>query len=557
MVKPQKSVQSSASTPEAKAADNRPTRPAESLDSFKARINGNHAKDEMQEPKRAKAEPQAARPPQAPLQNYTVTPAASVSRKTLDMITVPQRDINASALKFALQASDIIWISAIILVTIWNGYVGLNGRGILAPVAAGLLGTAIFTATLLMSGAHRFHPAENYTAHQKKVFFAAFASLGVWLSTALILKPDTFMPDALAWAGVLATAGLFILHSLYYLHIRRLHQSGALAPRIVMLGATESARRLIEANARSRELNILAIFDDRLSRAPADIHGVPVVGKIQDLMAWDELPYIDRIVVTLPSMAEARKQVFVEQVRLLPNRIAFVVDEFETLDHVNQRLSQIANVSMHDLTGKPKSGRHTAVKRLVDVIISACALTFGAPVLALIALMIRLDSPGPVLFKQKRHGFNNRVFEVYKFRSLRVEHEDKHAAQQVTAGDSRVTKVGRFIRKTSLDELPQLLNVLKGEMSLVGPRPHAIGMRTGNVESYKLVEEYAHRHKVKPGMTGWAQINGSRGPLHDAAGVARRVQLDVEYIERASVGFDFMIMFKTIPCLLGDSENIR
>ena len=358
-------------------------------------------------------------------------------------------------------------------------------------------------------------------------------------------------------AGLTATLTLFLLHTLYYLQIRRLHDSHALTPNIVMLGATESARRMVEQNAKDRQLNIVAIFDDRLSRAPHNIYGVPVVGKIEDLLAWKELPYIDRIVVTLPGLAESRKKALIEKIRLLPNKIAFVVDEFETLDHVRQRLSQIAEVSLQNVSGKEKSGRHVALKRLLDITVSATVLTLGAPVLALIALLIKMDSPGPVLFTQERHGFNNRVFNIYKFRSLRVEVEDKKAAQQVQAGDSRVTKIGRFIRKTSLDELPQLINVLKGDMSLVGPRPHAVGMRTGDVESYKLVEEYAHRHMVKPGMTGWAQINGSRGPLHDAASVARRVQLDTEYIERASIWFDIIIMAKTVPCLLGDSENIR
>ena len=177
--------------------------------------------------------------------------------------------------------------------------------------------------------------------------------------------------------------------------------------------------------------------------------------------------------------------------------------------------------------------------------------------LALIALAVKLESPGPALFSQERYGFNNRIFKVYKFRSLKIEDQDDKAAKQVIAGDSRITRVGRFIRKTSLDELPQLMNVIKGDMSLVGPRPHAVGMRTGDIESYKLVEEYAHRLKVKPGITGWAQINGSRGPLHHAEEVTRRVKLDVEYIERRSILFDLMIMIKTIPCLFGDRENIR
>lgn len=519
------------------------------------------AKKQVQAKANAKAEKsgKAAPPPSLDkiMPQVVPTQQAEPVRKTVEDVIIPQRQVNGPALKAALQVSDIIWIAAIIMLTVWNAYIGTNNRAVLAPVAAGLFGTVIFAVTLLASGAHRFHAAESYSAHSKKVFFASFAAMGVWLSAALILKPTTFSPNSLAMAGLFATGGLFILHSLYYMHIRSLHETRALAPTIVMLGATDSARRFIEANAKSRDLNILAIFDDRLSRAPVNIHGVPVIGKVEDLLGWDQLPYIDRIVVTLPSMAQARKKTFIEQVRKLPNRIAFLVDEFENFDHVNQRLSQIANISMQDFTGKPKSGRQAAMKRFVDISISAAVLVLIAPILALVALAIKLDSPGPVLFKQKRHGFNNREFEVYKFRSLRVEAEDKQAAQQVLKGDNRVTGVGRFIRKTSIDEFPQLINVLKGDMSLVGPRPHAIGMRTGDVESYKLVEEYAHRHKVKPGMTGWAQINGSRGPLHDAEAVMRRVQLDVEYIERASVLFDLMIMVKTIPCLLGDSENIR
>jgi exopolysaccharide biosynthesis polyprenyl glycosylphosphotransferase len=304
-------------------------------------------------------------------------------------------------------------------------------------------------------------------------------------------------------------------------------------------------------------LNILAIFDDRRARAPHNIHGVPVIGTVEDLLSWDALPYINRIVVTLPAMANKRKQDFVDRVRLLPNRIAFVVDEFETLNHVQQRVSEIAEISLNDVTGNPKSGHHTALKRLMDIGISATALVLGAPILGAIALIIRLDSPGPALFKQPRHGFNNRVFNVYKFRSMRNDKADLKAEQQTVVGDARVTKIGRFIRKTSLDELPQLINVLKGEMSLVGPRPHAVGMKTQGKESIELVSEYAHRHKVKPGMTGWAQINGSRGPLHEGSDVEERVRLDVEYIERANVMWDVYIMLKTLPVLLGDRTNAR
>jgi lipopolysaccharide/colanic/teichoic acid biosynthesis glycosyltransferase len=146
---------------------------------------------------------------------------------------------------------------------------------------------------------------------------------------------------------------------------------------------------------------------------------------------------------------------------------------------------------------------------------------------------------------------------VWKFRSMRHEAADATASRQVSAGDDRVTRVGRFIRATSLDELPQLFNVMTGEMSLVGPRPHAIGMKTGETESARLVAEYAHRHRIKPGMTGWAAVKGSRGPLHDATDVRRRVQLDLDYVERQSLWLDLRILLVTLPVLLGDRAAVR
>ena len=446
-------------------------------------------------------------------------------RLTTADIDVPRRQFNMNALRFGLRSLDVLLVCAIIALGIWNGYVGVNDRGVMAPVAASLLGSVVFIAALFISNAYRFNAATTWSQHLKTVMIASFAALGVWLTIALIVRPETFLPDALAKAGLGAIALLAILHSFYHLHIRRLHTRSALSPTIVMLGATESARRLIEENAKTKELNILGIFDDRVTRAPHNIHGVPVVGTLDDLLEWEALPYVNRIVVTLPAMASKRKQDFVERVRLLPNRIAFVVDEFETLNHVQQRLSEIAEISLRDVTGNPKSGRHTALKRLMDIGISATALVLGSPILVAIGVIIRLDSPGPALFKQPRHGFNNRVFNVYKFRSMRNDKADLKAEQQTVVGDDRVTKIGKFIRKTSLDELPQLINVLKGEMSLVGPRPHAVGMKTQGKESIELVSEYAHRHKVKPGMTGWAQINGSRGPLHDGSDVLSLIHI--------------------------------
>ena len=481
------------------------------------------------------------------------------ARLSVNDVQVPRKLINVKALRFCLRTVDVIAVILLIGLTIgfYSGYVGTNGKAIIAPVAASILGAFLFLVCLFGLKAHEFAARETYKGHMLTIIQASLIALGLWLTIALILKPVTFKPNILAASGLWAGAALMILHTIYYGFARRLHHKSALTPTIVMLGATESARRLIEENARSKELNIIAIFDERLARAPHNIHGVPIIGKIEDLLSWDKLPYIDRIVVTLPAGAMDRKYQLAGRMKRLPNRLAFVSDEFENFNHVQQRLTDIAAVSIRDLGGKTKPTYQIVLKRVTDVIVSLIALTLGAPFLLIVALLIKMDSPGPVLFKQPRHGFNNRVFEVFKFRSLRVEDEDKKAAKQVVAGDNRVTKVGRIIRKTSIDELPQLINVLRGDMTLVGPRPHAIGMRTGNVESYKLVDDYAHRHRMKPGMTGWAQINGSRGPLHNAADVKRRVELDIEYIERSSFFFDWMIMFKTLPCLLGDSENIR
>jgi lipopolysaccharide/colanic/teichoic acid biosynthesis glycosyltransferase len=188
--------------------------------------------------------------------------------------------------------------------------------------------------------------------------------------------------------------------------------------------------------------------------------------------------------------------------------------------------------------------------------VGALALVLAAPVMAAIAIAIKLDSPGPIFFRQRRQGFNNEEIVVWKFRSMRPNMPDS-GERQVCADDPRVTRIGCFIRRTSLDELPQLFNVLAGEMSLVGPRPHAIGMKTGDVTSASLVAEYAHRHRLKPGITGWAAIQGSRGPVDTPEAVRRRVALDVDYIDRQGFWLDLYILAMTLPCLLGDKLATR
>jgi lipopolysaccharide/colanic/teichoic acid biosynthesis glycosyltransferase len=232
---------------------------------------------------------------------------------------------------------------------------------------------------------------------------------------------------------------------------------------------------------------------------------------------------------------------------------------FVDADGAAARVSALSRMSGQRLDGDTLNAEHRreVSKRAQDLIVASLALLLGWPVLVLIGLLVRLDSPGPVLFRQRRHGFNNEIITVWKFRTMRVEACDPCAAQQVRPDDDRVTRLGRFLRRTSLDELPQLINVLCGEMSMVGPRPHAVGMKTGDEESRLLVAEYAWRHRMRPGITGWAQINGSRGPVDTPESVRRRVELDVEYIERQSFWLDLYIMLMTVPRLLGDKDAVR
>jgi lipopolysaccharide/colanic/teichoic acid biosynthesis glycosyltransferase len=232
------------------------------------------------------------------------------------------------------------------------------------------------------------------------------------------------------------------------------------------------------------------------------------------------------------------------------------VDDADTKQRATA-IERIADAPLAPLNPETDAARKAFVKRVQDLVIGSLALfAFSIP-MVLIALAIRIDSNGPVFFRQRRQGFNNEEFLVWKFRTMRHEAADERAERQVTANDDRVTRVGRILRSTSLDELPQLFNVIVGEMSLVGPRPHAVGMKTEGVESSELVAQYAHRHRIKPGITGWAAINGSRGPMHKPEEISARVTFDIAYIERQSALLDLQIMVKTIPSLLGDKVAIR
>lgn len=428
------------------------------------------------------------------------------------------------------------------------------------PETAMLLLGATLLAALALFGleAYQLSAKERLHRHLFRVLGAVGAG-GLTMASLAAVIPSAGAPrvtvSIIDWC-LAANALLCIMHTGWFLLLRRLRWAGFLTPNVIIVGATPAAERLVTAALVSRELNILGIFDDRAARRPRDVFGVPVLGKTADVTSHRLLPYVDRIVVAVPAGATARIAQLIDQLAPAPNPINLLVEGPDAGGELAAR-ERILDMPLAQLSGAHRAALQSMLKRALDIILSVTAVIVLAPVLAAIAVAIRLDSPGPALFKQRRHGYLNEEVLVWKFRSMRVETSDATASRQVTADDDRVTRVGRFIRKTSLDELPQLWNVIRGEMSLVGPRPHAIGMLTGGAEASKLVQSYAHRHRMKPGLTGWAAVNGSRGPVDTPEAVRRRVSLDLEYIERQSLWLDLAIMARTLPCVLGDTDAVR
>ena len=417
-----------------------------------------------------------------------------------------------------------------------------------------LIQGAVAVIALRVTNAYGLSPREQLPRHLCKVWAAvAIAGVSGWL-LALATDPRV-APGAILWS-LAATVALSAAHTWAWAAVRGWRKSGRLTPNIVVVGATDNAARLIEAALENRDANVLAIFDDRAGRVPPMIHGVPVLGDTNALMNHMILPYVDRIVITVTASAQARVRALIERLRILPNAVTLFVD-IDGHDGRKAALTCIGDTPLAQVSGAVNDERRASLKRLQDLVIAGAGLLVAAPIMLLVAIAIKLEDGGPVFFRQRRHGFNNEAIVVWKFRSMKVERADATAAKQVTATDDRVTRVGRVIRKASIDELPQIFNVLAGEMSLVGPRPHAIGMKTAGEESARLVSEYAWRHRMKPGLTGWAQVNGSVGPVDTPELVRRRVALDLDYIERQSFWFDLYIILITVPRLMAQRHIVR
>ena len=274
-----------------------------------------------------------------------------------------------------------------------------------------------------------------------------------------------------------------------------------------------------------------------------------VLGKTAEVVEFVLRNDINVVFVTLPMTRDQRVLDLLEGLRDSTVSIYFVPDLF-AFNLIQGRVDLINGIPLVAVRESPFYGVRSLAKRLTDILIAGCATLLLSPVLLLVALGVRVTSPGPIIFRQKRYGLDGKSITVYKFRSMTVTEDGDRSYTQVTRGDARVTPFGEFIRRTSLDELPQLLNVLEGSMSIVGPRPHAVAV---NEQYRRLIPGYMVRHKVKPGITGWAQVNGYRGG-DDLPSMTKRIEFDLEYLRRWSLWLDVHILLRTALMVLTDKR---
>jgi putative colanic acid biosynthesis UDP-glucose lipid carrier transferase len=323
------------------------------------------------------------------------------------------------------------------------------------------------------------------------------------------------------------------------------------ARKTVLAGCTESSIALAKRLSRATEygMDVVGFFDDRGAERLGIDGGVQLLGKLSDLAAYVQEHDIEVIFIALPVKQVSRVMDLVEELRDTTASIYYLPDLI-LFDLIQARSIVIDGIPAVSMCETPFFGYRAIAKRVTDVLISGSVLILAAPLMILIALLVRLSSPGPIIFRQRRYGLNGEEIIVYKFRTMTVT-EDGAAVTQATRQDPRTTRVGRFLRRYSLDELPQLINVLAGPMSLVGPRPHAVAHN----ETYrKLIKGYMVRHKVKPGITGLAQVNGLRGETRTLEQMEARVRYDLEYLRNWSFELDIEILLKTAVRVFNDGK---
>lgn len=410
------------------------------------------------------------------------------------------------------------------------------------------IGVLLTVNIIQLAGLYDFNKLTN-------LYSQATRLLGCWLLVMIILLALGFLgkvhlvASSRLWVAmwfVYGFFGLFTIRLLLSHQIQRWQQRGRLARRVAVVGTGPHGKRLIEHMVRhgNKAERVVGIYSDSDNHGQGSVGGYPIMGGINDLVQASRRSMIDQVIVAIPCSAEQRILDLLKRLRSLPVDVRLCTDMIGF--HLADRgVSHVGGgLPVLNVFEKPLSGWGLIQKGVEDRLLAAFILLLISPLLLTIAALIKVDSKGPVVFRQKRYGFNNEVIEVLKFRSMYVERSSaERDVPQATKKDPRVTRVGRFLRRTSLDELPQFVNVLMGNMSIVGPRPHAVAH---NERYADVIDEYLSRHRVKPGITGWAQVNGLRGETETLEKMEQRVRYDLYYIENWSLLFDLRIIFRTL-----------
>ena len=418
-------------------------------------------------------------------------------------------------------------------------------------------GSALAVVLLEFADAYQMPALRRPLAYAAKLLFVLAGVFALLALAGFLLKVS--QEFSRAWFGLWFGLGFLVLLALRVVIsrlMRRWARNGTMERRAVIVGGGADAEGLIRSVEQQpfNDIRICGIFDDRDERrSPPLVAGYPKLGNVLELIEFARIARIDMLIVSLPMTAETRVLSMLKKLWVLPVDIRLSAHS-NRLRFRPRAYSFIGSVPMLDIFDKPINDWDSVAKRAFDIVFSLVGIALFSPVMIAAAIAIRLESKGPVIFRQKRHGFNNEVIEVYKFRSMYIDQCDPTARNAVVKNDPRVTRVGRFIRKTSIDELPQFFNSLFGSLSLVGPRPHAVSAQSHNKLYHEVVDGYFARHRVKPGVTGWAQINGWRGEIDSDEKIRMRTEYDLAYIENWSLWFDLKILLLT-PLRLLNTEN--
>jgi Undecaprenyl-phosphate glucose phosphotransferase len=479
-----------------------------------------------------------------------------LSREALDVVGKPMERSYSSAVIVGIAQAIEALLLATLGFAIFATYVEPGQAAIYMPTI-GI--TVIATNVVLnLAGTHRISTYRSFVQQMGRVLAGWSAVFIALMTFAFLFKGSDLVSRV--WLVSWYVSGALLL-VMFRLSLRQLVQQwtadGKLKRRTVIVGGGHDAEVLVDSLRASAgaDVRLLGLFDDRNDeRSPESVASLPKLGRVSDLLAFARRTRVDLVIVSMPLSAEKRVLEMLTQLWVLPVDIRLSA-HMSKLRFTSRAYSYVGEVPVFDMADRPISDWNLVFKWVFDKLVALIALVLLSPVMIGTAIAIKLDSKGPVFFKQKRHGFNNELIEVYKFRSMRTDMTDASAAKLVTKDDPRVTRVGKFIRKTSIDELPQFFNVLRGELSVVGPRPHALQAKADNLLYYEAVEGYFARHKVKPGITGWAQINGWRGETDTVDKIMQRVQHDLYYIENWSILLDVYILIMTPVSLFAKSEN--